>query len=317
MCTISTSVIVMNDKNQKDSNQEITDYIESHLNSDIENLLDGRGIDLGDTEVPEFDEDEVFGAIMAEVSRKPDLLSLAAKWFSAAVLVLGIALTAFYFMKSTPVSETNMIFADRGEKFVVVLPDGSRVSLNSESKLYYPSEFVGNTREVKIIGEAYFEVSADKENPFIVNTGDMMIKVTGTKFNVKAYPESKHILTTLDEGRISIGKNEKDLQQMYPGQCADYERSTAFCQIRDTDIPGEASEWLKNQFVFRNTPISEVLQAAEREFDVNFTITDPEIENYTYTFSCSTNDMGTIIGIMETVTPVEFEKAGDDSYIIK
>lgn len=307
----------MNVLNRKDSNTDITDYIESHLISDIDKILSGNEIDLGNTEMPEFDEDEVYGAVMTKIFRKPDLLSLAAKWFSAAVLLLGVALTAFYFVKGTPEPKTNIIFADRGEKVIVVLPDGSKVSLNSESRLYYPSEFVGDVREVKISGEAYFEVSSDENNPFIVNTDDMMIKVTGTKFNVKAYPESKHILTTLDEGRISIGKNKENLRLMLPGQCAYFEKSTALCQIKDVENPGIASEWRNNQFVFRNTPISEVLRAAERKFDVDFSISNPEIEKYTYTFSCSANDMNDIIGIMETVTPVVFVRAGDDSYLVK
>ena len=307
----------MDVNNRNNTNSEVTDYIESHLDSDIENLINGGEIDLGDTEVPEFEEDEIYGAIMSEVSRKPDLLSLAAKWFSAAVLVLAVAASAFYFMKGETIPDSKMIYADRGEKVIVILSDGTKVSLNAESKLYYPSQFVGDTRQVKIVGEAYFDVTSNKENPFIVNTGDMIIKVTGTKFNVNAYPEAGHIITTLDEGCISIGKNADNLTMMYPGQCADYERATSNCTIVDSDVSGEASEWMKNQFVFRNTPINEVLLAAERKFDVNFTVANPEIEEYTYNFSCGASDMSDIISIMETVTPVRFVKAGKDSFIVK
>ena len=86
----------------------------------------------------------------------------------------------------------------------MILSDGTWVYLNAESVITYPQKFVGEKREVTLEGEAYFQVTASKERPFVVKTKDMDVLVTGTEFNVKAYPDESNVQTTLLRGKVVV-----------------------------------------------------------------------------------------------------------------
>ncbi len=101
--------------------------------------------------------------------------------------------------------EMHEIFVPEIKIFKVVLPDGSKVWLNSRSHLYYPSVFGDSSREVYLDGEGYFEISKDAERPFVVRGNGLNISVTGTKFNFKAYSDDKALSATLVEGKITVG----------------------------------------------------------------------------------------------------------------
>src|SRR5690606_16628213 len=92
----------------------------------------------------------------------------------------------------------------KGGTYHMELPDGTQVWLNADSRIYYPLTFTGTKRVVKLIGEAYFEVAHDPNKIFIVETKDEKVKVLGTKFNVKAYPEDAYSCTTLKEGKVEV-----------------------------------------------------------------------------------------------------------------
>ena len=89
-----------------------------------------------------------------------------------------------------------------GEKYSIVLPDGTKVFLNAGTTLRYPDHFEGGSREVYLNGEAYLEVTKDAEHPFVVKTEEVEVKVLGTVFNVNAYPEGEWVRTTLVEGKV-------------------------------------------------------------------------------------------------------------------
>lgn len=101
-----------------------------------------------------------------------------------------------------------VVLADNGQRASVVLPDGTKVWLNSHTKLNYKSDYGVKERSVSLSGEAYFEVSKDTLRRFLVNAGDMEVEALGTAFNVKAYEEDDEVVTTLFEGsvRTAVGK---------------------------------------------------------------------------------------------------------------
>lgn len=136
------------------------------------------------------------------------------KWISyTAVAVfcitLGIGTHWFYTQKaSTSNLLEYVVSADNGQRASIKLPDGTKIWLNSHSKLYYNSDYGVKERIVFLSGEAYFEVSKDTLHRFLVNAGDMKIEALGTSFNVKAYEEDNELITTLFEGcvRTAVGK---------------------------------------------------------------------------------------------------------------
>src|SRR5690606_2228771 len=114
----------------------------------------------------------------------------------------------------------NTLFIPRGGQYQITLSDGTNVWLNSETKIIYPSRFVGEERKVKLIGEAYFKVAKNVNQPFIVESEGMDILVTGTEFNVSAYKGASETMTTLIEGSVEASNNDKEKIKLIPGQQA-------------------------------------------------------------------------------------------------
>ena len=123
------------------------------------------------------------------------------------------------------------VIAPIGSRTVVQLSDGSEVHLNYGSKIKYPQVFSGDTREVILSGEGYFQVAHNPDKPFIVNTGKLNVKALGTVFNVLAYPGEDNIETTLIEGKVVLEQTEngfktKTIGAMEPGQHVNYNLKT-------------------------------------------------------------------------------------------
>ncbi|MHC1779408.1 MAG: FecR family protein [Bacteroidales bacterium] len=168
----------------------------------------------------------------------------------------------------------NTISTPKGGKFSVTLPDGTTVWMNASSTLKFPTSFEGKERRVVLTGEAYFEVAANPENPFIVIAGNSRVKVCGTHFNIMAYPEEKLSSTTLLEGCVEVTPRKKPETgeespsiRLIPGQQAQiYENSSLFVAEVDTQ---EAIAWKNGYFVFKNEPIANIMQKISRWYDVN------------------------------------------------
>src|SRR5690606_41470504 len=113
---------------------------------------------------------------------------------------------------------SNTISTPKGGQYQVVLSDGTKVWLNAASTLRYPIRVNGSVRQVELVGEGYFEVSADKNTPFIVNCHHQIGHVTGTRSNINAYREEQSVKTTLGEGKVNVvsndGKTSIDLRQI-------------------------------------------------------------------------------------------------------
>ncbi|WP_316818064.1 FecR family protein [Pedobacter nyackensis] len=162
----------------------------------------------------------------------------------------------------------NTLETPRGGQYQIELPDGTKVWLNAESTLKFPSTFskLNGDRTVEMIGEAYFEVAKDKAHPFIVKSNGQEIKVLGTHFNVKNYVQDGNIKTTLLEGAVQV--NTKDQQQVIlkPGQQALVKGRTIDVQQADTEL---AVAWKNNKFMFEKESIRDVMAMVERWYDVD------------------------------------------------
>ncbi|NJO69186.1 MAG: FecR domain-containing protein [Bacteroidetes bacterium] len=139
---------------------------------------------------------------------------IAASWLI--VFILGSGLTSYYFShfsEKNNLEGNTSVFAPLGSTSYLDLPDGSKVWLNAGSKITYNNNFGKKSRILELTGEAFFNVKTNPKKPFLVVTSDLIVKATGTRFNVKAYPEEKTITTTLVEGKVIIEpvlKSEKN-----------------------------------------------------------------------------------------------------------
>ena len=175
----------------------------------------------------------------------------------------------------------NYLTVPRGGQFFIVLSDGTKVWLNSESQLKYPVKFIDdNARQVELVyGEAYFDVSPSSENKgtkFKVLNQFQEIEVLGTEFNIKAYKNENNIFTTLVEGKIDIGINNM-FQSLIPNQQLNLNTSNNVSIIKIIDVYNEIS-WKDGVFNFYNKPLSEITKTLSRWYDVDIIILNKEIE---------------------------------------
>lgn len=165
-----------------------------------------------------------------------------------------------------PSAQMNMLSTPKGGQYQIVLPDGSKVWLNSASSIKFPAVFAKNERKVAVTGEVYFEVVKDKSSPFRVSFGDTEIEVLGTSFNVMAYTDEADFRTTLVEGSVSL-TNKKANMMLKPGQQASIALSGTMTR-KEADID-EAIAWKKGLFYFQDASIQEVMKKAARWYDID------------------------------------------------
>lgn len=158
----------------------------------------------------------------------------------------------------------NTISTPKGGQYQVVLPDGSKVWLNAASSLKFPAVFLGDTREVELVGEGYFEIHKNKQKPFLVKARGMHVEVLGTHFNVMAYPDEQSVKTTLLEGAVKVVKNELS-KTLIPGEQADVIKNIKVLKV-DTE---ESIAWKNGSFLFTQENIESVMRKISRWYDVD------------------------------------------------
>ena len=161
----------------------------------------------------------------------------------------------------------------RGGQFSLNLEDGTKVLLNSDSKIKYPIKFIkGKKREVELLyGEAFFDVSSSQNNngsEFIVSTKTQKINVIGTKFNIKAYNEDEIITTTLVEGKVRVHNGENQILLSPNQQSKVYSKSTNI-DVSNVDVLQQIS-WINGLFSFNDTSLESIMQTLSRWYDLKF-----------------------------------------------
>lgn len=164
----------------------------------------------------------------------------------------------------------NTISTPRGGQYSVMLPDGSRVWLNAESSLYFPTAFTGKERLVTLSGEAYFEIAHNTKMPFKVQVNDMTVEVLGTHFNIMGYDNEAVTHTTLLEGSVKVlhNNNEKSLVKLVPGQQATLKKGSGVFRVGDADVE-LVTAWKNGMFEFSGDEIQTIMRQIERWYDVD------------------------------------------------
>ncbi len=163
-----------------------------------------------------------------------------------------------------------------GSKLKTTLPDGTEVWQNAGTTLKYPARFTKRNRKVELVGEAYFHVSSDKGNPFYVETNDGTVKVTGTRFNVSAFPDDDFYSVVLEEGKVAFQpENSKPLIHLAPKEKITVNRVSETIQKQKTDVEKSIS-WINGKLIFRNDPLGVVVKRLERWYNADIVLNDPD-----------------------------------------
>lgn len=166
-------------------------------------------------------------------------------------------------------TKTNTITTPAGGQYALILPDGSRVKLNARSSLTYPQKFSNENRRVTLSGEGYFQVAKDKHRPFLVSSGEQVVEVLGTQFNINAYADEKKIVTTLEEGsvKVSSGANSKIIK---PAQQTLISKGSGI-EVQDADLE-QVLGWKNGKMVFVHTDLESVMRQISRWYNIEVRI---------------------------------------------
>jgi len=219
------------------------------------------------------------------------------------------------YSKSDIISELiNTIRVPRGGEYNLVLSDGSRIWLNSESELTFPAKFNGNQRKIALKGEAYLEVAKNETLPFIVEVEGTQVEVLGTSFNVKAY---ENIETTLVEGKVCIRTNSLTEAILNPGEQGVVTKESSEITVKQVDTRLYTS-WVKGMFAFRSLSLEEIMKTFERWYNVTVTFENDELKQRRFTGNLRRNEeINPHLDVISLTTNVEFEFSGEKILVKK
>lgn len=292
------------------STPEGADYLSSLMDEDIDKIQLGNEELYAERTIPS---DEMYQYIMKRIhlqKRKRILFRVAA------ILIPFLFLLGqfWYIDKRIDLfadSGYEEIYVPKGERMQLIFQDGSKAMLNAETRIKYPRKFGFSERKVELEGEAFFEVSPNKDRPFIVDLKVVNVKVLGTTFDVKAYATDSDIFVSLETGKIVLENSPSPFAYLKPGEKATYNRKTGICKISRPENIENNSAWKKNQIVFSNTPLSEVLETLSRWYNVEFAVMDSSTLYYNYTLTSTEQELWQILNDLEKITPIQFsEKKG-------
>ncbi len=197
-------------------------------------------------------------------------------------------------LKRTESLHPNEISVLYGSKSKVTLPDGSTVNLNSGSVLRYPARFSNESRNVTVEGEAYFDVKKDSSHPFYVRTNGVTVRVLGTKFNVKSYPDEKTVEMTLVTGKIELYANNREInnknrlltlapneQAVFKVKKGNNDSIESVEYNKQLDVTPIIS-WKDNQLIFKDEKLISLAHKLERWYNVDIDIQDEKLRSMTF-----------------------------------
>lgn len=249
-----------------------------------------------------------------EHSKEQTIVSKIYQWYSIAAAVLFIPLIiagGIWFIEQkvektiaveNPV--TNTLFAPLGSRINFSLPDGTIGWLNSGSSIEYNIPFINNSRNVSLHGEAWFDVAADENHPFEIVAGKSIVKVLGTKFNMKAYPEEKYVEVVLEEGKVefSAGGIVQSIM-MKPNERLIYTSDSINISLTETI---KYSAWKEGKLIFRGDHMAEVARRIERWYNVEVVLVDKELENYVIRGTFQDDSLEDVIKYLSMTSPVRY-----------
>lgn len=268
--------------------------------------------------IKKIDTDEALKSFKSTVykqSRKVSLRKVVKVWqVVAAVILIPVVALSLWGLLSDKKEKVQMmeVHSNPGIVSVVNLPDGSKVWLNAESSLSYPSAFTSENRTVELKGEGYFEVLENKKKPFIVKIApSYTVEVLGTSFNISAYESDDVIETTLVEGVVKLhlgqgGVNRKSSQLLNPNEKATINRLNGNLTIDVLDVSNETA-WLQGELVFRNEPMSEVIKVLGRHFNVDFQIRDKEVLTSVITARFTDEQLPQVMEFLKFASDIDYE----------
>lgn len=264
------------------------------------------------------------------------------------ILLIGIGVVFTMLIRKNKLPERQEfaykeIKVPKGKRFHIQLSDGTNIWVNSESTIKYPEVFTGDDRKVYLEGEAYFDVTEDKRKPFFVYAGEVRVKVLGTAFNVRSYPEDDYIETTLESGKINIerigpGADATDIISMTPNQKVTLYKAGHSAEVnnQNTSTPERLEKiesrnaiisrnietdiytsWKDEKLIFKGEQLGKLKLRLERWYNMPIVVRDQELLNKKFTGTFVNEPIQAALRALSVASELEFEIKNDTVYLMK
>jgi len=261
----------------------------------------------------QIDSDKAVEKILKNLSSKNRIKLPFISWFQrvAAILIIPLMVLTGFLMKEknnlTAEIVYQEVYSPIGTQSKINLPDGSKVWLNSGSRLKYPLAFAKGKRNVFLSGEAYFEVQSDKSNPFIVTTDKLSVTATGTAFNVEALSNDSIINVTLVHGKVNIDMGIFNIVKIRPNERLSYNVSSSKYDLSEID-PYKYCAWKDGVLAFRNDRLDFVFKEISSMYNVNIFIKDSIIASQLYRATFKDETLSEILNLIEMSAPIQIKR---------
>ncbi|GHE45881.1 FecR family protein [Sphingobacterium griseoflavum] len=262
-------------------------------------------------------------------TKKSRTLRLNPMWLRA-VAVLAVVVAVSFYMLFDTFNAPKLVAITSGKAMKeVALPDGSKITLNINSKLTYPAEFAEDERVVEFEGEGFFEISSNAKRPFIVKAADMQVKVLGTSFNLKAYAEDAFFETSLIKGKVEIytTKEQHKLTTLMPNQKfsinKDVLQRASLPDVKSTievnamqfidegkTAPVDVA-WREGKFAFASMTLEDIAKEIYRRYGVGIEVDNQELAKTRYSGTFTTESIQEVLAALSLVKPFSYRKEGE------
>lgn len=209
-----------------------------------------------------------------------------------------------------PADPVRMVVAERGERANIQLVDGTKVTLNVDSRLRMPTAFDGGRREVHLEGEAYFDVAPDSARPFIVHANDAVINVHGTAFNVRSYPEDRRVQVAVVEGAVSLRAQTASPDdagaRLERGQVGRLDQEAVRVQTDSTRSVVPLLGWMEGRLVFEDATLDVVTARLERWYNLQFEVTDPGLDSLRLTANLKSRSVQNVLDVISASLGIRY-----------
>jgi len=265
-------------------------------------------------------------------------------------LLITVGVLGSFYLRGTGIKPSRGFceaLAPKGSRSVITLSDGSRIWLNSGTRLVYPTDFGARTRDLTLEGEAYFSVAENKNMPFRVTAGNVCITALGTAFNVKAYNEENVVETTLERGKVVVeninnsGKSVNGTQVvLLPDQKAVFVKSSGNLSVNnvrteskigapviavkprvftikvDTLVDTKLStSWKDSRWIFKSEVLHNLAPILERRYDINIVFRDTVLNNYKFTGTIKEESLEQVLKALTLAAPIRYEVSHSTVYL--
>ncbi|MDR0748290.1 MAG: FecR family protein [Tannerellaceae bacterium] len=232
------------------------------------------------------------------------------KWIASAsaifMLLLATGIIVYFYNQGNSNLSDTIVAVEKGQKASIILPDGTKVWINSDSEVTYGTHFNHKERVVQLHGEAFFEVTPDKERTFIVQTGGIAVKVLGTSFNIKSYDNEEHISIALMTGKVDV-ESDYDKITMLPNHLTVYNKLNRKMRNNQVSDAWEYAGWKDNTLRFKPETFENIAKILERYYNTTIIFESEALKKLRFRGTLKNTSLESILQILSLTSPLSYE----------